>query len=159
MLLTMQNDSAFTFLDPGPLCDKDLELVLVGTYVANPHMGYAPSYTFEMRHVPDGQRAGRISVRIGTSDLLVLYAGQMGYGVEEAFRGRRFAARSCRLVLPLLNTHGINPLWITCNPENIASRRTCEILGAQMIEIVDLPTDTEMYRCGERRKCRYRLAL
>jgi tagatose 1,6-diphosphate aldolase len=61
--------------------------------------------------------------------------------------------------LPLLKTHGINPLWITCNPDNMPSRRTCEILGAELIEIVDLPTDTEMYRYGERRKCRYRLEL
>lgn len=155
----MQNDSTFAFVDPGSLVDRELELILIGTHAANPRMGYAPSYTFAMRHVPDGLRAGRISVRIGASDLLVLYAGQIGYGVEEAFRGRRFAARSCHLVLPLLKMHDINPLWITCNPENMPSRRTCEILGAEMVEIVDLPKDTEMYRYGERRKCRYRLEL
>ena len=43
--------------------------------------------------------------------------------------------------------------------ENAASRRTCEILGAEMIEIVDLPADSDMYAKGERRKCRYRLDL
>ncbi|MFT5086771.1 MAG: putative acetyltransferase [Candidatus Latescibacterota bacterium] len=155
----MQNKNAFAFVEPGPLRDDDLELRLIGTHLANPRMGHSPSYTFEMCDVVAGQRAGRISVRIGCSDLLVLYAGQIGYGVEEAFRGRRFAARSCRLVLPLLKTHGINPLWITCNPDNMPSRRTCEILGAELVEIVDLPTDTEMYRYGERRKCRYRLEL
>jgi tagatose 1,6-diphosphate aldolase len=50
-------------------------------------------------------------------------------------------------------------LWITCNPENIASRRTCEAAGADFVEIVDLPSDIDMYQEGERQKCRYRLKL
>ena len=55
--------------------------------------------------------------------------------------------------------HGINPVWITCNPDNWASRRTCELAGARLIEIVDLPEHTDMYQKGERQKCRYRIDL
>jgi tagatose 1,6-diphosphate aldolase len=53
----------------------------------------------------------------------------------------------------------LNELWITCNPENVASRRTCEFAGAEFVEIVDLPTNIDMYLEGERQKCRYRLAV
>jgi predicted acetyltransferase len=50
-------------------------------------------------------------------------------------------------------------VWITCNPENVASRRTCELAGGQLIDIVDLPPETDMFKEGERQKCRYRFAL
>jgi predicted acetyltransferase len=51
----------------------------------------------------------------------------------------------------------LQTVWITCNPDNWASRRTCELAGAELVEIVDLPEDNDMYRKGKRRKCRYRL--
>jgi len=53
----------------------------------------------------------------------------------------------------------LNPLWITCNPDNLASRKTCEIAGGVMMEIVDLPEHNIMYKQGERQKCRYRFDL
>ena len=53
----------------------------------------------------------------------------------------------------------MNELWITCNPENAASRRTCEIARGKLIETVDLPQHNEQYNRGERRKCRYRFDL
>ncbi|MEZ4670788.1 MAG: hypothetical protein R3E39_23025 [Anaerolineae bacterium] len=65
----------------------------------------------------------------------------------------------CRLLLPLALQHGLETLWITCNPDNLASRKTCDLIGAELVEIVDLPPDTDMYREGARQKCRYRLVL
>jgi tagatose 1,6-diphosphate aldolase len=50
-------------------------------------------------------------------------------------------------------------LWITCNPENVASRRTCELVGGELVDIVELPPDIDMYKEGERQKCRYRVRL
>jgi predicted acetyltransferase len=64
-----------------------------------------------------------------------------------------------RLLLPLARRHGMTWLTITCNPANIASRRSCELAGAQLIEIVDLPPTTELYARGERQVCRYRIEL
>ncbi len=45
-------------------------------------------------------------------------------------------------------------LLITCNPENIASRRTCERLGAQLLETVAVPNDHVFYSRGDRFNCR-----
>lgn len=61
--------------------------------------------------------------------------------------------------MPLARQHGMFELWITGNPENIASRRTCELARADFVEIVDLPADIDMYQEGEGRKCHYRLDL
>ena len=88
-----------------------------------------------------------------------MYGGHIGYGVLPRYRGHRYAARACKLLFPLARRHGLNPLWITCNPDNIASRRTCELAGGKLVEIVDLPEDIDMYQAGERQKCRYRFDL
>jgi len=60
-------------------------------------------------------------------------------------------------VAPLAWRNGIVPTWITCNPDNLASRRTCELVGAELIETVALPPGNDMYDRGDRFKCRYRL--
>lgn len=149
----------FAFLDPGPLIDGDLQLVLVAKNPADPSRAYAPYYGFDMVLTGTRTRVGHLRLRVGNTRDLCLFAGHIGYGVDPQHRGRRYAARACRLVVPLARKHGLNPLWITVNPDNKASRRCCEILGAELVEIVDLPADSEMYGEGERRKCRYRLRL
>ena len=60
---------------------------------------------------------------------------------------------------PIALRHGFTELWITCDPDNWPSRRTCERIGAELIEIIDLPEDLDMYLDGERQKCRYRWQL
>lgn len=149
----------FEFLDPGELRDGDLTLKLVDLRPADAVRGWAPCYVFYILNAESGRRAGEIQIRIGDSDHLRLYGGHIGYGVRPEYRGRHFAARSVRLLIPLARRHGLPELWITCNPDNLASRRTCELSGAEFIEIVDVPPDTDMYREGDRQKCRYRLDL
>ena len=147
----------FAFLDPGELIDGELALVLKEQQPADPSRRWVPAYVFDMVLAGTTTRVGSVSLRVGNTEHLVRYAGHVGYGVRPAHRGHRFAARGTRLLVPLAKRHGLCPLWITVTPDNVASRRTCEILGAEMIEIVDLPSDTDMYAKGERRKCRYRL--
>jgi len=53
----------------------------------------------------------------------------------------------------------LDPLWITCDPENVASQRTLELAGAEFVEIVDVPEHCIIHRKGHPRKCRYRLPL
>jgi len=112
-----------------------------------------------MIHRPSTEPAGTIQLRVGTTAAICNYAGHLGYEVLPIHRGHHYAARACRLLIPLARKHQLNPLWITCNPYNIASRRTCELAGAYLVEIVDLPPESEMFRKGERQKYRYRLDL
>lgn len=149
----------FEFRNPGKLIDKELELVLVERYPGNPAINYVPAYKFKMTLVGQDEEIGRIELRVGNTDHVVMYGGHVGYGVTPEHRGHRYAARACRLLLPLARSHGLKAIWITCNPENVASRRTCELAGAELVEIVDLPEDTDMYQEGERQKCRYRIDL
>ena len=150
--------------------------------------GIAPGYTFWMRIRPElGQNgtetesfggllprfggvlgnavppvttiAGSISLRIGHSPNLDFYLGHIGYHVLPPARGHHYAERACRLLLPLARAHEHKVLWITCNPENAGSRRTCERLGAQLVDTVNVPRDNPLYQQGDRQKCRYRMEL
>jgi tagatose 1,6-diphosphate aldolase len=149
----------FVWQDPGALIDGDLELVLMVRSEPDLLRGWAPAYHFDMRHAETGQLLGGISFRVGRSEHLRLYAGHLGYGVSPQYRGHRYAARSCRLLLPLARAHGFTHLWITCNPDNYASRRTCELAGAAYVDTVDVPKTDSVYGPGEEVKCRYRLDL
>ncbi len=140
----------------GDLIDGDLRLALVKVNAADPEQGWVPDYMFHMvpTHTP-GRTMGTIRLRVGNTDTLVLYAGHIGYEVKPRFRGHHYAARSVQLLLPLARYHGLNPCVITCNPDNFASRRAAELAGFTLVEIVDVPTESEMYFRGDVQKCRY----
>jgi tagatose 1,6-diphosphate aldolase len=145
--------------DVGPLRDRDLWLELKAREPENPVRGWVASYRFAMRIDGVDHAVGRLGFRIGCSLTIERYAGHLGYEVSPAFRGHRLAERSCRLVLPLARLHGFQELWITCNPDNWPSRRTCERLGANLVDVVDVPRDSDLYAPGSERKCRYLLSL
>jgi predicted acetyltransferase len=147
-----------TLPDVPILRDGDLELHLVRRSAADSRRSWAPAYHFEMR-VPDGELAGWIDLRVGDAEEVALFNGHIGYTVRESYRGRRYAARACRLLFDLARRHGFTEVWITCNPDNGASRRTCELAGAEYVETVDLPVESDLYRRGDRQKCRYRVTL
>ncbi|MBD1844167.1 GNAT family N-acetyltransferase [Cyanobacteria bacterium FACHB-63] len=149
----------FKFYDPDTLVKNDLELILVEKYLGDLNLGDVPAYKFKLIRQGSDRAIGHINLRIGNTHDIVMYNGHIGYSVHPDHRGHRLAARACRLVFPLAKQHGLKVLWITCDPDNAASRKTCEILGGMLVEIVDLPEDSEMYQDGERQKCRYRIEL
>lgn len=148
----------FRFKEPGKLVDGDLELVLAGRHPADPVKKYVPDYEFEMRQTGTLTHLGLIRLRIGSARIL-RYAGQIGYEVDEPYRGHRYAARSCRLLLPFALAHGLTAVWLTVDPKNTASQRTCEIISARYMETVRIPKNHEMYQHGARYRRRYRLEV
>ena len=104
-----------------------------------------------------GEELGTINLRVGSTPHIERYAGHIGYAVHPAHRGHRYAARAVLLLIPLAGRLGIDPLWITCDPENTASRKTLELAGAEFVAIVDVPEDCIIRQRGHPRKCRYRL--
>ncbi len=139
------------------LHDNELELVLLRRTPGNPLRMLIPVYEFAIR--AHGMNVGHIDLRIGNSYSIITYGGHIGYGIDQAYRGHHYALRACRLLLPLARTSGMDTLWITANPPNLPSRRTIEHLGARLVDIFKLPTDSDQYLHGEREKCRYRLEL
>ena len=149
----------FNFLAIGRLSDGEIAVRVRETCPEDFLRGYVPVYKFDVLLADTETIIGSVDRRIGDTDHLALYAGHIGYGIEPEYRGNRYAAKACILIKQAALAHGFKTLWITCNPDNQASRRTCEILVAHFVEIVDLPEYTDMYQKGERQKCRYRWNL
>ena len=143
------------FLDPGSLADGDLTLVLAETRPAVPERGPAPMYVFSMLRLGTDVRMGELTLKIGA---LPDHVGHIGYRVFPEFRGNRYAARACTLIVPLARRHGIDPLWITCREENVASRRSAELAGAEFFGMVEMPEGYRDWIGPVRAKCKYRLA-
>lgn len=135
-----------------------------GIEPGEPLLGRWPGYIFWMRLRPEYNPpvpiAGTISLRLTDDDQFRLYTGHIGYGVFPPARGHHYAERASRLLFPLAKLHGRDHLWITCNPANIASRRTIERLGGRLVEIIEVPEDNVVRtHGGETHKCRYRIDL
>jgi tagatose 1,6-diphosphate aldolase len=149
-------EQAIKVVQPLLLRHGDLELRLADFSVHAFHR--VPTYFFRMMSCMRDEELGSINLRIGSTPHLELYAGHIGYGVHLPHRGHHYAARSLKLLLPLARRHALDPLWITCDPENAASRRSLEIAGAELVEIVEVPEECGIRKYGGKlRKCRYRL--
>ena len=144
-------------MNPGDLRDGDLLLELA-CFAPHP-VHKVPTYHFRMVHAATAEELGSIRLRVGSTRHIEMYAGHVGYGVHAPYRGHRYATRSLCLLIPLAKRLGLNPLWITCDPENFASRRSLELSGAQFVEVVNVPEDCVIHQSGHPQKCRYRLDL
>jgi tagatose 1,6-diphosphate aldolase len=148
----------FEFLDIALPSDGDLRLVLAECTPAENSPWGVPAYSFSMQD-PGGEYLGRIRLRVGWSEDVIRFAGQVGYVVAPPHRGHRYAERACRLIIPLAKRHGMSSLWITCQPDNVQSRRTLERLGAQCVGVIDVPAEYPLDAGMERRKMCFRLEL
>lgn len=151
--------SQFEFREFGVVTNGEIDLKIRERCPVDQFNGEAPVYKFNITLTGSNEPIGSIDLRLGNTHHIIMYAGHIGYRIKQSDRGHRYAAKACSLIKPVALSSGLKTLWITCNPDNYASRRTCEIIGCQLVEIVDLPKNTDMYRKGERKKCRYRWEL
>jgi len=146
------------FLDTDDLRTDEIFLKIEKTVGANPAKRWVPCYMFKICLSCDGTEIGECNFRIGYTEKLY-FVGHIGYKVYERFRGSHYAGKACLLLFELARRHGMRYLYIACNPENHASRKTCEYAGAVLEAIINLPEDNERYINGERQTCIYRVNL
>ena len=145
------------FLDTEFLKSEDIQLVLEKTVEGNVEKGWVPAYHFAICN-NKGIKVGVCDLRIGHNDRLY-YGGNIGYGIDEEYRGNHYAGKACLLLFELAKKHEMEYLIITCNPDNYASRKTCEYAGGELLEIIELPKDNDMRARGELNKCIYKFVL
>lgn len=137
-------------------CD-DVSLRLSRSYTPDASPWRVTAYRFDI--LAEAEPAGTISLRPGASYLLTHLAGQIGFSVEPAYRGRGLAGKAVKALLPLARACGLTELWLTTTPDNLASRRTLERLGCSLVEQVTIPESYQSYARSERLKLRYRMGL
>ena len=145
------------FYDTEDLRDGEIMLQLERTAEGNPEKNWVPAYYFGIC-LADGTRIGQCNLRIGHNDRLYI-GGNIGYGIDEGYRGHHYAAKACRLLFRQARKHELGYVIITCDPTNIASSRTCELADGAYLETADIPEDHDMYERGLRRVMVYRFDL
>ncbi|WP_305788925.1 GNAT family N-acetyltransferase [Symbioplanes lichenis] len=78
---------------------------------------------------------GSIALRHTLTDELLEVGGHVGYGVRPAARGRGLAARAVAGVLPYAGRLGLDRVLITCDEDNVPSRRTIERCGGVLEDV------------------------
>ena len=97
---------------------------------------------------------GQLSYRDGESRC-VYYFGHIGYHIDPPYRGHHFAWRACMLIRNEIRLSGKSSVVITCDPDNDASRKTCERLNCLLEGVSSVPQDLqEKYELSSL-KCRY----
>ena len=140
------------------LKNDEIKLVLTGINEGDPEKNWVPAYHFSICDNHEN-KVGTCDLRIGYNDGLY-YGGHIGYAVDAEHRGHNYAAKACRLLFLLAQKHDMNYLYITCNPDNHASKRTCEYLHGEYLGTIELPEENDMrLEDGETHKCIFRFNL
>lgn len=145
------------FIDTDFLKNDEIQLKLEKTVDGNVEKGWVPAYYFAICN-NRGIKIGECDLRIGHNDNLY-YGGNIGYCIDQEYRGNHYAGKACLLLFELARKHNLEYLIITCNPDNDASRKTCEYVGGKLLEVAELPEDNDMRDSGETQKCIFKFIL
>jgi predicted acetyltransferase len=74
---------------------------------------------------------GRLSIRHRLTPWLLDYSGHIGYDVRPSARRRGHATAMLRAALPWCRDLGIDPVLVTCDADNLASRKVIENNGGK----------------------------
>jgi len=89
----------------------------------------------------DGRRlVGRLSIRHELNEWLLTTGGHIGYDVRPSERRKGHATAMLAAARPVAHALGIDPALVTCDHDNVASRRVIEANGG----IADEPTEVKL---------------
>ena len=116
--------------------------------------GFTPYYIYHIQ--VDQKDVGTIVFRLG-NDQEHYYDGHIAYTVEKADRGHYYAYQACLLLREKITELGYDHVLITCDPDNLASKKTILRLGGQYLETKPIPKSLrKFFNAQERIKEIYR---
>jgi predicted acetyltransferase len=95
-----------------------------------------PHLSRVVRWLWDGEFCGYIQVRYrpGTDEVSDRVLGHLGYSVVPWRHNRGYATQALTMMLPEARRVGLTKLYAVCKPDNVASHRVLEKVGAVMTE-------------------------
>ena len=138
--------------------DGEIDLCLSSAGFLESGSGIRYGYTFDIYLSGLKKPIGYISLRLGESTALY-YLGHIGYRIHAQFRGHAYAAKALTLLIPLMKKEKLLHPVITTNPDNWASRKTCEKLDCILERIAPVPHEHWEVCSGAAYKCRYILCI
>ena len=85
--------------------------------------------------VEGDEYVGRMSIRHELNDFLLEVGGHIGYDVRRSRRGEGHATAMLRAALPIARGLGIESALLTCDEDNVASRKVIERNGGVLEDI------------------------
>ena len=86
---------------------------------------------------------GECDARLGMN-MHLYYSGNIGFSVYEKYRGNSVAEEAVNLLKQVFKANNVNRIIIATNPDNHATQRVCEKLGAKFMEKAEIPEDNDM---------------
>lgn len=82
-------------------------------------------------YVEDAEYLGRLAIRHRLTDLLRDSGGHIGYDVRPTARRRGYASAMLGEALPVARALGLDQVLVTCDSDNVASRKVIEANGGR----------------------------
>ncbi len=121
---------------------KHLTLKLLETSNGNNEL--LPSYHFEiLLNSEDNASIGDLIIRIG-ENLRSTYEGNLEVYIKEEYRGHHYSYYASRMLFSLLRYHKMDKMYICCDEGNMAFRKIIDMLGGQLLQIDEKPSDFEV---------------
>ena len=117
-----------------------------------------PLYYYDTIRKNDSVTVGKISIRIG-NNIHSNYNGHIGYEIFKEYRGNGYAYSASLMVLDVARFHGMDFIYLTCDESNVASYKTIEKLGAELVELCDAPREYFGWREGMEKQRVYKFYL
>lgn len=108
-----------------------LDDVLAGIDLPRGHVPNTRHYGFV-----DGTLVGGLSIRLELKGMLVTLGGHIGYQVLEPYRHRGYGTEMLRQALPICAELGLESVLVTCDQDNLGSRRIIEANGGVYEETI-----------------------
>ncbi len=137
---------------------NDVDLVFKSTFFLN-FYDNEDEFLYDIVIKNSKTKVGRLEIRTNINEEL-LYFGQIGYSIFPTYQGNNYAYKACLKAFKLCKEeYGLDELIITCSPENIASYKTLEKLKGELVDVVEVPKDHELYMRNEKIKCIFKYKL
>lgn len=115
----LRSPDAFAAYVASQIADAEEKTPRRPGWIPATHLWYVDGATF----------LGRLSIRHRLTPWLHDYGGHVGYDVRPSARGNGHATAMLREALPWCRKIGIDPVLVTCDTDNVPSRRVIEHAG------------------------------
>ena len=134
--------------------DGIIDLIPIHIDPPSPELRFGHEQIWRITLHNSRKEIGQISYRDGESPC-IYYFGHIGYHIDPPYRGNHYAYRACLLIRDEIRMSGKTSAVITCDPENTASRKTCERIGCIPEGEREVPEELQKKHELSARKCRY----
>ena len=115
-------------------------------------LDHIPTVYYEIYIHDSNIKVGSIDLRLSIEDDMYYY-GNVGYNIIQQYRGNNYAYYACLVLFEIARDEfDMEELIITCSPDNIASYKTLRKLDGELVELIKVPPNHQLYAKGETSK-------